>query len=114
MEKELKQAKKENKEILEWLKAIDLISADKERMDEVAIIERAGTYQIFWKTYFSKDLARILDSQKQYMAENVETEGQILWLRGVIAGLDIVKRYFEDQNNLALEKFNKESSELIQ
>jgi hypothetical protein len=110
----LKKARQENEEILSWLKAKDFINKEKEKVDEVQLLEKAGTYQIFWRTYFEKDLAKILDAQKQYMAENVETAEQLLWLRGVIAGIDIVKRYFEEQNNLAMDKFNVEKENIIQ
>jgi hypothetical protein len=114
MEKTLKKAKQENEEILLWLKAKDFVNKDKEKLDEAQLLERAGTYQIFWRTYLEKDLARITDQQLRFMADTVETEEQLLWLRGVIAGLDLVKKYFEEQNNLAMEKFNVEKEELIQ
>ena len=108
MEKELKAAKKANEEILTWLKAKDFLLFDKNRLSEVEILERAGTYQIFWRTYLEKDLARITWAQTQMMAQSVETNEQLLFLRGIIEGINIVKRYFEEQNNLALEKFSKD------
>lgn len=114
MEKTLKKARQENEEILQWLKAKDFINKDKERLDEVQLLEKAGTYQIFWRTYFEKDLSRIVDQQLRYMADTVETEEQLLWMRGVIAGMDIVKKYFEEQNNLAMDKFNVEKDNIIQ
>lgn len=101
--KELEEAKKHNGNLLRWLESQDL--KDRQETEEEAR-ERAGTYEIFWRVHFEKDLAIIVQQQLQFMGQNVETEAQLLWLRGVLAGLDIVKKKFEEKVNLSMSRFN--------
>jgi hypothetical protein len=109
IEKELKQAKKANEELLKWASVQEILTQEAKRMSEEDLQARAASAEIFWRVYFEKELKALTAQQLDYMGKNIENDRQILWIRGVLAGLDIVKVWFEAQLNVSMARFNQEN-----
>jgi len=107
MEKELKQARKINEDLLEWSKTKELLMEKVKLLSEEEQQAKASSYEIFWRVYFERDLQWLVAQQLEWMSKNVEGDAQLLWFRGMLAGLDLIRQAFENQVNVSVARFNK-------
>jgi hypothetical protein len=109
MEKNLKQARKINEDLLDWVKIKSLLNEKDKASTEEEQQAKANSYEIFWRVYFEKDLKWMISQQLEFMGKNIENNEQLLWIRGIMAGLDLVKQQFESQINVSMSRFNKDN-----
>lgn len=98
--KELSEAAKINKPILQWVTPQELVRLDMEDISEADIKDRAKTSADLWEQHMERKL-KIMITAELLKIKNVETEGQLMWLRGILAGFDLVREYFLNQVTIA-------------
>lgn len=100
LDKALKTARQQNQDILKWLTTDDFIDLDNERLTDEDIKNRAANATSFYKSYGEKHLKRTLAEQLIFISKYVETPLNIIWVRGIIEGINIQKRWFEEQERI--------------
>lgn len=100
IKKELSEAKKLNKPILEWVTPQQLVELDFKVLNEGEIKDRAKMANDLWERFFEEKLKVMIAAELLEM-KKIETESQLMWLRGILAGFDIIKYWFEEQKNIA-------------
>jgi len=96
----INEAKKINKPLLEWTTPQEMVALDFETLNEGEIKDRAKMASDLWERFFEKKL-KVMITAELLELKNIETEAQLMWLRGILAGFDIVKFWFIDQKNIA-------------
>lgn len=98
--KELHEAAKINKPLLEWVTPQELVNLDFSEMSEEEIKDRAKMAADLWERHFEKKL-KVMITAELLQIKTVETEAQLMWLRGILAGFDIIRQFFLEQVNIS-------------
>jgi len=114
MKDELKEALNNNKEILKWLTASDMLQLYKEKLSKEEIQALATTSAGFYNAHFERIIKRMIAEQLIFMSKHVESDGQLLWERGVIQGIDIVKKWFDTQVSISQTPLQDNQSSIME
>lgn len=123
MSKELESS---TKLLRHFLNSIDLSDIDELKtivLTPPEAMDRAGDVELFYKNHFEKVLKLFIQRQLEFIGIGikdertgekiaVETEGQLLFARGTINGLLLIKEWMEEQRKLSLSRFEEKSEEL--
>jgi len=93
--------KNEITKLLNWLKP--------KIEDQDDIEERANVSANFYKTYFESDLKRMM--LEELLRKDTFEETNLEFHKGVLSGLDIIKKYFEEKQNISLSDEKDEEDE---
>ena len=98
------------------LASIDLtdivaIQLEEDSIDEKSEMGRATDTEIFYKNIFSKIIKTMYQAQLEFMGKEAETTDQVIFSKGTINGLSLVKEWFEDQDALAKSRHNQPKEE---
>jgi len=104
---DLEQAKNKNKELLESV-GFDKLSQPPKSLDEDEIKEMASQAEILWKRYFENELNKKILEQLWTLGTEIKDEKDLLFVRGTLNGLLIIKNWFMEQINISMSRFNKE------
>jgi hypothetical protein len=96
------------KPLLEMLSVKELIALEREEMDPDQIEDRAKVAADLWERYFEK-VVKVLTMNEALEVKKINVNlpsaesaaMQLMWIKGVLAGFDIIKLWFEDQVNVA-------------
>ena len=106
MAKELAKAKQLNKDLLVWADVKTLLLEKNRSLTEEELVSKVGSYEIFWKIYYEKDLKWLVAEQLDFMGKNVEGDSQLMFMRGILQGIELVRQMHEAQVNMSISRFN--------
>ncbi len=72
---------------------------------------RAGDVELFYKAHFEKVLKLFIQEQLEFMGKNVQNIEQLMFARGTINGLFLIKEWCENQRRLSLSRFEEKDEE---
>ncbi len=85
----------------------DVEELDKIRMNDAEAMDRAGDAELFYKSHFEKVIKLLIWQQMEMITKEAIEQDTLQFARGVIAGLIMVKEWFEDQRKKSLSRFDK-------
>lgn len=122
-----KEVEKSAELIRHLLGSIDL--ADIEKLQETKLkpadaMARAGDVELFYKTHFEKVLKLFIQEQLEFIGIGkrdeignkigIETLEQLMFARGTINGLLLIKQWCEQQRSLSLSRFKGKEEEPLE
>ena len=112
-----------NKEITELISKLGLVNYREvedanrieQKLNDVNLISRAKSAQIFFDVYFKQIIKQLIHSQMVKTIAKSDDLTALQFQRGVIVGLSAVREWFEDQILVAegekqIEKFESDGS----
>lgn len=90
--------------------SIDLASIEelkKIKLTDAEQLEVAGTAEVFFNSIFDKVITLLVQKQLEEIGLRALNEGQMVFGRGTINGLALIKEWFGDQINISQARFNK-------
>ncbi len=107
MSKETEQSKELLRQLLTSINLEDIEELKKITLNDADALSRAADVELFYKNHFSKVIKLFIQIQLEYIGKEAETTEQLMFGRGTINGLFLIKNWFDKQVNLSLSRFDK-------
>ncbi len=99
MDKQEENSSKLLKNLLGSVDLSDIDELEKKELSQNEFIERAANADIFYKTYFEKILKLFIQKQLEWIGTQASTTEQLMFGRGTINGLFLIKDWFKEQSD---------------
>jgi len=86
----------------------DIEELKEETLSDEEYKARASDCELFYKKYLEKVLKLFIQKQLEEIGQRAVSEGQMVFGRGTINGLFLIKEWFDEQVSVSLSKFQPE------
>lgn len=86
---------------------IEDLKTKEEKLDYKQQEARANDVELFYKKHFERVIKLFIQKQLEEGVKEADTIGKVLFGRGVITGMLLIKEWFEKQVNLSMSKFDE-------
>ena len=111
MSKETEQSKELLRHFLASINLEDIEELQKVTLNEADSLSRAIDAELFYTNHFSKVIKLFIQVQLEYIGKEADNAEQLMFGRGTINGLMLIKNWFDKQTRLSRSRFDKEETD---